>query len=411
MPTPITRAYAALCVVVALLATSCRPATPAAPPEPPPGWLVAGSATEAFRASLDRDIVRGGRASARLESRTADVDGFATIMQALSPQMYRGARVRFSGFVRTRDVTGWTGLWMRIDQSDGSLAFDNMQDRALFGTNDWIRREIVLDVADNATTLQLGLLQDGSGVSHLDDAELEIVGGDVPLTRPPAQPLPPRSFTLAELAADLTDPRRPRTLVNGGLEDMAEGPYDWPADLPPGWFMSGSAADEFAVSLDRHTRAAGATSARLALRPGVSASGYGTLMQAFPADRLRGKRMRMTALVKGEGITGRGDLWLRVQALYSPADGPGLGGGGCRLRESFEWRACEVVFDVVPGTVFDTLPGAVELQLGVGLAGPGTIWLDEVRLDEVTTDVPLTEPIRARTQPINLDFEMLGQAT
>lgn len=510
--------------------------------------MVSGSSAAQFRAFRDPSLVHGGHASARLEALHGDVDGAATLMQSVSPEAYRGKRVRFSGFVATEGVTGWTGLWMRVDRAGGTGAFDNMQDRALHGTTAWTATSVVLDVADDASGLGFGLLQDGPGVSHLDDAALDIVGPDVPVTaidqKPQAQegePDRPTATTLrnGDFEAGVVEPwvlgggsashykavldrevryhgqasvcllpqgsqrlgyaavtqsiaarelRGARVRLTAAIKtadasgelwvnlqgpsaaaDGADlgwsgyplvGTADWrtyaividvppdsdaieigamlrqrgtlwlddvhleavgrdvalaPADAPAtlvnggfeagsgdqteGWFMSGGASAEFDVLIDRTEHAAGAASARL--RPRVAhPSGYGTLMQAISADELRGKRLRMTARVKGEGITGRGDLWLRVQAADSPDDGPGLGGGGCRLARSFAWKPCEIVFDVPEA--------GASIQLGVGLAGPGTLWLDDVRLEEVSRDVPVTRvtgPVPARLRPINLDFE------
>lgn len=70
----------------------------------------------------------------------------------------------------------------------------------------------------------------------------------------------------------------------------------------------------------------------------------------------------MTARVRGRGITARGDTWLRVQALGSPGDGPGLG-RSCGLAGDFEWRPCTVVFEVPERGMW--------IELGVGLAGGG----------------------------------------
>lgn len=41
--------------------------------------------------------------------------GLGTLMQQISAQNYVGKRVRFSGFVKTKEVEGWCGLWFRID--------------------------------------------------------------------------------------------------------------------------------------------------------------------------------------------------------------------------------------------------------------------------------------------------------
>jgi hypothetical protein len=47
-------------------------------------------------------------------------------------------------------VTGWAGLWLRVDGSNGMLVLDNVEDRALHGTTDWTQASIVLDVAEQA---------------------------------------------------------------------------------------------------------------------------------------------------------------------------------------------------------------------------------------------------------------------
>src|SRR6185295_9412346 len=103
-----------------LVAASCARPRPVdgddRPWSPPEGWFLSGSSAAQFRAFRDPSVVHGGRASARLEALHGGVDGVATLMQSLSPEAYRGKRVRFSGFVATAGVTGWTGLWMRVDR-------------------------------------------------------------------------------------------------------------------------------------------------------------------------------------------------------------------------------------------------------------------------------------------------------
>jgi len=43
-----------------------------------------------------------------------------------------------SGYIKSEDVNGWSGMWMRIDgESNQQLGFDNMRDRAIKGTTDW----------------------------------------------------------------------------------------------------------------------------------------------------------------------------------------------------------------------------------------------------------------------------------
>src|SRR6185436_3653066 len=86
--------------------------------------------------------------------------------------------------------------------------------------------------------------------------------------------------------------------------------------LPPEWFLSGGARDQFDAALDVVVKHGPAPSLRLRPKPTYS-HGYGTVMQIRPAAPHLGKRMRFTALAKGEGVVGRGDIWLRVQAPES----------------------------------------------------------------------------------------------
>jgi hypothetical protein len=104
-------------------------------------------------------------------------------MQTFAPGSLLGKRVRFSGYVRSREVTGWAGLWMRVDGPNGeTLAFDNMQKRAIKGTGDWKEYQIVLDVPASAQKIAFGLLLAGKGGVWMDDLKFEVVGTDVPTT-------------------------------------------------------------------------------------------------------------------------------------------------------------------------------------------------------------------------------------
>ena len=81
-----------------------------------------------------------------------------------------------SGFVKTEKVKSWAGLWMRVDFYKAQvLAFDNMQNRGIKGTNDWMKYEIVLFVPEEATSISYGTLLDGTGQVWFKDITLDIV--------------------------------------------------------------------------------------------------------------------------------------------------------------------------------------------------------------------------------------------
>jgi len=151
--------------------------------EVPQGWIRAGSKPKDYEMSLDSSILHGGRHSACLKSTVSNPNGFGTLMQQFDAENFRGKRVRLSGFVRSHEVTGWAGLWMRVDGKDRKvLAFDNMYRRAIKGTSDWRNYEVVLDVPDTSEVISFGLLLDGAGQVWMDDLKFEAVGEDVGTT-------------------------------------------------------------------------------------------------------------------------------------------------------------------------------------------------------------------------------------
>lgn len=145
----------------------------------PKGWFVAGSKPTEYESGVDVSAVHNFHPSAYLRTKAPLVQGFGTLMQDLGATRYRGRRVRFSAFVKTRDAQNWAGLWMRVDNGPEMLAFDNMQDRPIVGTNDWRRYSVVLDIPRQATGIFFGVLLNGSGEVWLNDTKIEIVGPDV----------------------------------------------------------------------------------------------------------------------------------------------------------------------------------------------------------------------------------------
>jgi hypothetical protein len=152
--------------------------------ELPDGWIRAGSAPADYDMGVDTVVRHTGRASAYIEAKGKDSKGFGTLMQMAAPGSFRQKRVRLTAFVKSEKIENWAGLWLRVDGEARTsfLAFDNMQDRPIKGTNDWTRVAIVLDVPQEAKALAFGLLLNGSGRVWMDDLKFEVVGTDVPVT-------------------------------------------------------------------------------------------------------------------------------------------------------------------------------------------------------------------------------------
>jgi hypothetical protein len=272
-------------------------------------------------------------------------------MQDFVPTDYLGKRVRMSAWVKTANVTGWAGLWLRVDGAAGaggaSLAFDNMGKRPIKGTTDWTRYEVVLDVAPSAKDLAFGLLLDGPGQTWLNDLRFEIVDASVAVT------------------------------------DTAGGPSTaLPADLnAQQWFLTGSHPQDYAISLDSAVLHEGKPAHLLASKAD-NEQGFGTLMQMFKGKAYLGKRVRLSAWVKAEKVENWAGLWMRVDgpngkptAFDNMQTHP--------IKGSLDWQRYQIVLDMAPDSN--------ALALGILLSGKGKVWMEEPVLEVVDASVPVTD--------------------
>ncbi|MCA9728472.1 MAG: erythromycin esterase family protein, partial [Candidatus Eisenbacteria bacterium] len=138
--------------------------------DPPDGWFLGG---EGYDAGVDHEIKHSGRRSVRLAFREGT--GFGVATASFPADSARGRSLHLSGYLKTEGIgRGWAGLWMRVDGPDGPLQFDNMQRRGVTGTTDWIRYDVELPVAEEATNINFGALLAGDGTVWIDDLALEV---------------------------------------------------------------------------------------------------------------------------------------------------------------------------------------------------------------------------------------------
>jgi hypothetical protein len=164
----------------------------------PAAWRMTGSRAAEYEAGLlpgvthDEDRI----AQLRLRPAVSEPSGFGALMQRIAAPRYLGRRVCFSAMLKATGITGWAGLWLRVDGPNGTLVLDNMEDRALRGTTDWTQASIVLDVTEQATVLLFGALVSGAGAIDLTRLRFEEADLAVPTTvaKPPALPDEPQAL-------------------------------------------------------------------------------------------------------------------------------------------------------------------------------------------------------------------------
>jgi hypothetical protein len=172
------------------------------------------------------------------------------------------------------------------------------------------------------------------------------------------------------------------------------------AELPTGWFVAGSAPNDYEFSRDTSTAQSGQSSALIATKSGVTSNGFGTLMQIIDAENYRGARWRMSGFLKTSEVA-KAQMWMRV-------DGPD------RKILSFDNMDSRPVHGTTPWThyeiVLDVPANSIEIAFGFFLTqGGGKVWGDNFKFEKVDTTVPVTAPasvapVRPK-EPINADFE------
>jgi hypothetical protein len=159
------------------------------------GTVPGGGKTGKTCATIKCKSCYGGNYGGRRHHREM---GYGEMIQNFDAGNYRGKRIRLTGWVRSEDVTGAAGLWMKVGGNNScdrhSTAYahnycsmpcensDNMENRRMVGTEDWTRCEIVCDVPDGASNISYGARLFGAGQIWFENLKIEVVGRNVKTT-------------------------------------------------------------------------------------------------------------------------------------------------------------------------------------------------------------------------------------
>lgn len=167
-------------VLAAAIAATSVLALAAAPEPLPAPWVVTGQNAKSYEGGIDQ--AEGFKGAKFIRNITGEANAWGSLAQMISAHKYLGQRVRFRARVRTENVTGWSGLWMRTDGPDhGTVNLYNSSDKPIKGTTAWQERSVVLDVPNDATAIAFGVIDNGVGQVWIDQLALETVGLDVPV--------------------------------------------------------------------------------------------------------------------------------------------------------------------------------------------------------------------------------------
>jgi hypothetical protein len=304
------------------------------------GWRLTGSAPESYEAGW----LGGADAAFYLRTRTPPLGGgFGTWMKYGEAAPYVGKRMRLRANIEPKDVSGWAGIWMRVDGKNGKvLQFDNMQSRPVRGTMPPRPYEVVLDVPADAVGLGYGILLAGSGNLRVTDMVLEAVSADVATT----SLSPPQDGT---------------------------------------WFLAGSMPQKYAAGLTVGAE----SSSYLRSSSDGPINGFGTWMTTVEAAPYAGKRVRLRGAVATKDVTGSAGLWMRVDGSEK---GPGHGGQPATLAfDNMSDRPIKGTTDSKQYDVVLSVPAAAkQIAYGVMLVDHGETHTSDLKLEVVSDTVPLT---------------------
>jgi hypothetical protein len=171
-----------------------------------------------------------------------------------------------------------------------------------------------------------------------------------------------------------------------------------PGSAPQGWHIAGSNPENYETGVDFQAKRNGFPIAYLKSKASATV-GFGTLMQSFSASKYAGQRIRLSASVKSDEVSDWAGLWMRVDVNSRPFVIDNMANRA--IKGSVDWREYQVVLDVPKD--------ATNVAFGILLSKSGMIWLNNVRFEIVSTEVPVTAKPSFATprpeDPVNLNFE------
>jgi hypothetical protein len=326
------------------------------------------SADNSYRIGVDPSMRLNGKPSGILQSEKKEqsTDHYALIWQSFDAKAYLGKRVQFSGMIKSRDTNGWTNGFLKVTENGSVVQFDNMDNRRLASADDWQPFSIVLDVPKTASSISLGVHLAGGGTAWLNGLSFQAVGKELPTT------------------AIAWDAKKFHDYLWENLDDEPHN-LDFSAVRhvqAPARIMEWAVTDpgDYEIFVDKDTTFNGKVGACLRSRKDEP-SDFALLSQDFNAAKYRGKRLKFSAYAKAKDVKDWAGLMMRVKgsqsvlAFDNMEDRP--------IKGTHDWQPYSLVLDVPEQSTV--------VRIGFLLAGSGSIWFSNARLDAVGSTIPVTQ--------------------
>lgn len=140
----------------------------------PQGWDLTYKNQNKYIVKLDSTTSRQGRFAVSMEATSAERSG--AILYPIE-ERFEGKSLILIGSLKTLNVAeGFAGLWIRTADADGkTISYENMEEQALIGTNDW--KEYMVQVpydGREVTNISIGAVLAGKGKIWVDSIRLYV---------------------------------------------------------------------------------------------------------------------------------------------------------------------------------------------------------------------------------------------
>ena len=90
------------------------------------------------------------------------LDSFGAVGTHFDAAPFIGKKLKFSAEIKSQN-SEYSSIWLRVNDSERVIAFDNAIDRSLIGTKEWTHFQVVLPINPGAESISAGLIQGAKG--------------------------------------------------------------------------------------------------------------------------------------------------------------------------------------------------------------------------------------------------------
>ncbi len=153
----------------------------------PVGWIKWGMPE--YETTID-SISVSGKTSGLIYPKVEKGNSFGCLAYKL-PANFEGNKITLKGYIKTENVEdGYAGLLLRVDGKGNTLAFDNMNNRGVVGTNGWTEYITELAFSPKAERIYVGGILVGKGKAWFDHFQVFIDDVNIDLLEPIEREIP-----------------------------------------------------------------------------------------------------------------------------------------------------------------------------------------------------------------------------